>query len=382
MGTHTAHVKVDHPDLLLTKTVSQAEVLPGTPVDYTFVVSNPGDVELEPDPDRAGFVQDDHCSPVYVSGDGGFPELLEPGESWTYECQNVVITSDVRNTATIVANNTEINLTLRRQAFAEVKVRQPGIAVTKHASAGVVHSGDDVTYTYEVTNTGNVPLADVAEDITDDTCSPVTYVSGDKDGNGLLTGEEELFEVGPAETWVFTCTTTVDRTTTNTVTVSGTPVRPDPNGPIPLGPATTGIDTATVNVTDPPTTTTPTDPSTPTTQPTAVGGGNQTPPSSTGGGVLPRTGADLARFSVVTIDAPLILPADNEPEFLRQVAVDGGLEEEGGRCARRHRRRCCRRPAPRPGRPAAHPQRHRGAAARATSATAPPHRRSPPPDRR
>ena len=242
-------------------------------------------------------VGDTDCQPLVLqSGDTGSDGVLTPGEEWTYTC-SAAITEAYINVA-LVAGLDHRNEPVVAAAAAAVLPYRPGVAVEKTASVTDLVGSGEVTYTYEVTNTGNVPLADVAEDITDDTCSPVTYVSGDKDGNGLLTGEEELFEVGPAETWVFTCTTTVDRTTTNTVTVSGTPVRPDPNGPIPLGPATTGIDTATVNVTDPPTTTTPTDPSTPTTQPTAVGGGNQTPPSSTGGGVLPRTGADLARLAI------------------------------------------------------------------------------------
>ena len=73
-------------------------------------------------------------------------------------------------------------------------------------------------------NTGDIPLAEVKNRITDDTCSPVTYVSGDDDGNGLLTGELSIYEISTvAEVWVFECTRTVSVDTTNTVTVSGVP---------------------------------------------------------------------------------------------------------------------------------------------------------------
>ena len=42
-------------------------------------------------------------------------------------------------------------------------------------------------YTYTVRNPGDVPLSGVAERITDDTCSPVAYVSGDEDlDTGLI----------------------------------------------------------------------------------------------------------------------------------------------------------------------------------------------------
>ena len=79
--------------------------------------------------------------------------------------------------------------------------------------------GGEVTYTYRVRNTGDVPLAGVAERIADDTCSPVEYVSGDTDGDGLLDTPNSIFEDAANETWIFTCTTNLDETTTNVVTV-------------------------------------------------------------------------------------------------------------------------------------------------------------------
>ena len=85
----------------------------------------------------------------------------------------------------------------------------------------------DVTYTYTVRNTGDVPLSGVADRITDDTCSPVTYVSGDEDLDGLLDTINSIFEDALDETWMFTCTTSSTRTTTNVVTVTGTPTDPD-----------------------------------------------------------------------------------------------------------------------------------------------------------
>ena len=101
-------------------------------------------------------------------------------------------------------------------AVAFVDTFHPGIEVDKTADPTVLVGGGRVTYTYRVRNTGDVPLADVAERITDDTCSPVTYVSGDTDGDGLLDTPDSIFEDSLDETWVFTCTTDVDETTTNT----------------------------------------------------------------------------------------------------------------------------------------------------------------------
>lgn len=74
-----------------------------------------------------------------------------------------------------------------------------------------------------MTNTGDVPLADVSSRITDDKCSPLTFVSGDLDNDGRLDTPNSIFEDAADETWIFTCTTAVDVTTTNTVNVTGTP---------------------------------------------------------------------------------------------------------------------------------------------------------------
>jgi uncharacterized repeat protein (TIGR01451 family) len=73
-------------------------------------------------------------------------------------------------------------------------VPHPDIALTKTADTTQAHVGDTVTYTYAAANTGNVPLHDVH--VTDDTCTPVTFVGGNSNNNALL---------DPGEIWVYTC---------------------------------------------------------------------------------------------------------------------------------------------------------------------------------
>jgi hypothetical protein len=120
---------------------------------------------------------------------------------------------------------------------------RPGIQVDKTADTKTLPAGGgDVTYSYDVTNVGNVALSNVS--VSDDKCSPVTYASGDSDHDTKL----DL-----SETWTFTCTATLTKTTTNVATATGwhgdTKVEDD--------------DSATVEVADP----TPTPPATPSAPP-------------------------------------------------------------------------------------------------------------------
>ncbi len=90
-----------------------------------------------------------------------------------------------------------------------------------------------------VTNLGDVPLATVG--MSDNTCAPVTFSSGDSNSNTLL---------DPGETWRYTCTTPVAVDTTNTITATGQPS--DASGtPLSQVPPVIGTDTADVNVVAP-----------------------------------------------------------------------------------------------------------------------------------
>lgn len=87
----------------------------------------------------------------------------------------------------------------------------PLINVTKVPSPLNLISGPGaVTYTYTVTNVGQVELRSVW--VKDDKCAPVNYVSGDRGVDGILDMDGK---------WIFTCTKTVSQTETNTATAHG-----------------------------------------------------------------------------------------------------------------------------------------------------------------
>ena len=68
-----------------------------------------------------------------------------------------------------------------------------------------------VTYTYTAWNVGG-QQALINVTVVDDMCSPLVFVSGDLNGNGKL---------DPHENWIYTCTSTLSKTTTNTSVATG-----------------------------------------------------------------------------------------------------------------------------------------------------------------
>jgi len=219
----TANVDVVSPEIAVTKSADKTVILPGGTVLYTYDVTNPGDTPLA-NPN----VSDDKCAPVsYQSGDTNNNDLLDVGETWTYQC-TTQLNADTTNTATASGQPSDDQGSplpgidpVNNTATATVDVVHPGMQIGKTASATTVYSGDTVTYSYEVTNTGDTPVAN--PDVTDDQCAPVTYTGGDTNNNGLLDVDE---------TWTYECATTLTQDTTNTATASGQPTD-DQGNPLP-----------------------------------------------------------------------------------------------------------------------------------------------------
>jgi uncharacterized repeat protein (TIGR01451 family)/LPXTG-motif cell wall-anchored protein len=226
----SATVAVLDPKIDVTKTPSATTVHAGEAVTYTYKVTNPGNAPLS-----TVTVTDDKCATVTgpaAGGDADGDGKLDTGETWTYTC-----TSTLNATTTNVATATGVDPLDRAvsdTATATVAVIKPAIAITKTPSLRSVDPGTVVVYTYTVTNPGDVALGTVL--VQDDKCSPVTYVSGDANGVGLLQ---------TTETWLFRCSqvqTGAADTLTNVGTASGTD---------PLGKVVTSKDTVTIAVVAP-----------------------------------------------------------------------------------------------------------------------------------
>ncbi len=80
----------------------------------------------------------------------------------------------------------------------------------------LIAGAENMTFTYELQNTGDVPAQNVR--ITDANCTPITYVSGDTANPDWL---------DPDETWTFTCTKSLNQDTTFTGTATARADAPD-----------------------------------------------------------------------------------------------------------------------------------------------------------
>ncbi len=184
--------------------------LPAGPgmVKYTYTLSNIGTVPVS-DVTMVG----DTCSPItLISGDANSDAKLDVGETWVYTC-SINLTKTHTNVVTAIgwANGISATDIANATVIVGVPVIPPLIHVTKVPSPLALSAGGGmVTYTNKVTNPGIVALSNVR--LIDDECGPVEYISGD-------TNEDSKLDIN--ETWTYTCSAKLTKTTVNTITASG-----------------------------------------------------------------------------------------------------------------------------------------------------------------
>jgi uncharacterized repeat protein (TIGR01451 family) len=257
---------------------------PDTPITYTYVVTNRGDVTLfnvqvtDPHPGLSAIT----CNPAQGSS-------LAPGATMTCTATYLTTQADVdagevTNTGTVIGTPPSGPAVTDDSPATVTAEQTPAINLDKSASPTQVGAvGEVITYTYRVTNIGNVTLHDIA--LSDDRL-------------GAITCPETV--LAPGAQMDCTATYTVTQADldagkiVNVATVTGLP---------PTEPPVIGTDTDTVTAvppttppptTPPPTTTPPT--TTPPTFPTPPPGegelvpGDLTPPTPEAGAFVPGVG--------------------------------------------------------------------------------------------
>ncbi|WP_188443089.1 DUF7507 domain-containing protein, partial [Planktosalinus lacus] len=213
----------------------------GDTIDYTFSVYNTGDVPISNVniSDPLFEAPNPVISITYDSGDTNNDGLLDPNEVWIYSTtytitQNNINSGEVINQATVngfangnvpLTDLSGLSINDDLETITEL-CQDASIAIVKESeidSGDCTQVGDVITYTFTVTNQGNVTLSDVV--MTDPLAglSAITFVGGDTNTDGNL----DIDEV-----WTYTATYAVTQEDIDTGEVENqaTAVAEAPNG--------------------------------------------------------------------------------------------------------------------------------------------------------
>ena len=223
-GSSIASVSTDvityHPNISVVKSADPNPANVGEMITYTYVVTNTGDVTLDP-----VSVVDDVLGVVSLN-----VSVLGPGEWAVGTLTYVVVEGDlpgpIVNTA-LATGSPPVGVDVFDSDGESVDlVSNPGISVVKSADpTSGVHS-IDVTYTIVVTNTGDVTLNPVS--LVDTLPNGMSYVSDDSSGfhvNGIVNWS--IGPMNPSDVVTIQCIANVDDdasgTIINVVNVTGLP---------------------------------------------------------------------------------------------------------------------------------------------------------------
>jgi uncharacterized repeat protein (TIGR01451 family) len=202
----------------------------GDTANFTFVVTNPGNVSLsnvsiaDPLPNLT--------VPVLVSGDSNTNTRLDPGEIWTFTAsaplaQTQIDAGQIQNQATVNAitpTNTPIQDTSHptsptQNAVTNTPITQtPRLALIKTSTIAdtngntVTDAGDTITYAFDVRNLGNVTVNNIT--INDPTIGPVSGSIG-----SLAQGDSDTTTF--TASYVITAEDVTRGRVTNSATVNG-----------------------------------------------------------------------------------------------------------------------------------------------------------------
>jgi len=186
----------------------------GQVISYSYVLTNTGNVTLS-----GPFTVTDNKATVSCPDTAS----LVHGASITCAATYTITQADldagsVTNTATGHGFFGETPIDSNVATATVTAVAHPAIHIMKTASpASLPVGGGSVTYTYVVTNPGNVALSsvtvtDVISGTSTAACTPTGLVK---------TGGNQDANLDPGETWTYTCTKTITVSTSNTAVATG-----------------------------------------------------------------------------------------------------------------------------------------------------------------
>ena len=173
-----------------------ASALAGNDVNFTLTVTNPGDQPL-----HNVDVTDARCDasgPTLDSRTGNGDSNLDPGEVWIYKC-SAHTTAGATNLHNVsnVCGLPPAGATVCDTSPKDVPLRNPDISIDKRGPATIT-AGGTISYTLDVTNTGDQRFAEAKVVVTDPKCD-ATPVLADKNG------DTSAAFLNPGETWRYTC---------------------------------------------------------------------------------------------------------------------------------------------------------------------------------
>ena len=146
-----------NPVLEVHQAVATSEIRLGDTTAVTVTAANTGDVVL-----RNVVIDSNVCAFNGPVEDRWSTGALDPGEIWTFTC-NAAPVEEVTNLVTVSGRH-KLGQTVSATSTALITVQKPSLAVTVTPQPAVATPGQTVTYSYLVTNTGNVPLTNIVVD--------------------------------------------------------------------------------------------------------------------------------------------------------------------------------------------------------------------------
>jgi uncharacterized repeat protein (TIGR01451 family) len=181
--TDEHHLDVLHPSIEVSK-YGPSFAHEGDTVGYTFVVTNTGDTTLYDVGISDDIANLEHCD----------DDTLAPWASTNCTASYVIPADQIDDVInTVTASGTDsLQQTVTAQDDHTLDVLHPSIHVVKTGPAKA-QVGDTVTYTFTVTNTGDIPLGGLT--VSDNVSGDGLYQSGDTNHNDTLDLDE---------TWIYT----------------------------------------------------------------------------------------------------------------------------------------------------------------------------------